>query len=251
MVVAGPTVRMNVQLGSLLKDCLSCPRLTDSPWCDLDAEATAFLSNAKVCRPYIPGQALYHHGDPCHGLYCVLTGTVVVRRSNADGASVIVRIAGAGDILGYRTFFAEEPYPDRAEALTAATVCFITREAVQYLMDGYPDIARRFLRRMACDQSEVQERLLQNAACSVRDRVVRLLYALKYRYGTACKDGSLEIRLPIGRKDIAEMIGSCAESVIRAMRSLEAEELAVFKARLVVIADPVELFSPLEQELAR
>lgn len=242
---------MNVQLGSLLKDCLSCPRITDSPWCNLDAETTAYLSAAKVCRPYIPGQALYRHGDSCHGLFCVLTGTVVVRRSNADGASVIVRIAGAGDILGYRTFFAEEAYPDSAEALIAATVCFIGREAVQTLMEDHPEVARRFLRRMACDQSETQERLLQNAACSVRDRVVRLLYALKCRYGTTRQDGSLEIRLPIGRKDIAEMIGSCAESVIRAMRSLEAEGLAVFNGRLAVIADPVELFSPLEQELVR
>ena len=74
---------------------------------------------------------------------------------------------------------------------------------------------------MAKDLEATEEALLHASALPVRARLAHLLLVLKDRYGTVDDTGELQIQLPLSRQDMAAMIGTRAETIARAVRSLE------------------------------
>ena len=99
------------------------------------------LNRVKVCNTYQPGQVIFYQGNPCLGIYCIMAGTVAIRLNDAQGNSAIVRLAHGGETIGYRAFFAGQPYHASAEALTSAKVCFVDKAAVRRLLEAAPAAA--------------------------------------------------------------------------------------------------------------
>ncbi len=86
------------------RERFSCPRRVESPRCLLDDEDVARIEMAKVCKPYLAGQSIFEQGSTCRGLFCIVSGMVAARQTEAGGGSVIIRVAGEGGLPGYRTF---------------------------------------------------------------------------------------------------------------------------------------------------
>ena len=227
-------------------NCFSCQGRAQSEWCTLDGAELQSLNQVKICNTYLPGQTIFYQGNPCLGIYCIESGTVAIRKTDRDGNSVIVRLAHAGDTLGYRAYFAAEPYRASADALQPSRICFVDKNGVRALLDRNPAVGNNFLRHMARDLEEADEARLHAAALSVRARLAHLLLVLKDRFGLAQGDGTLTIELPLSRQDIAAMIGTRPETVARAVRSLEDGGIAHFKGRRVEIPDLDALRDELE-----
>ncbi len=69
---------------------------------------------------------------------------------------------------------------------------------------------------------------------------------LKDRYGVAGEDGALNLELPLSRQDMAAMIGIRPESMSRAIRSFEEDDIAHFSGRRVHVARIEDLIRELE-----
>lgn len=213
--------------------CLTCQGRTSNEWCVLEGDDLSLLNQVKICNTYQPGQTIFYQGNPCLGVYCVEEGTVAVRKTDASGRSVIVRMAHTGETLGYRAFFAGEPYRASADALQTSRICFVDRAAVRRLLDRNPMVGMSFLKHMAHDLEEAEEAKLHAAALPVRARLAHLLLMLRERFGQPLAGGAHRIELPLSRQDIAAMIGTRPETVARAVRSFEDEGIANFQGREV------------------
>jgi CRP-like cAMP-binding protein len=137
--------------------------------------------------------------------------------------------------LGYRAFFAGEPYRASADALQNSRVCFIDRAAVRRLLDRNPMVGYSFLKHMARDLEEAEEAKLHAAALPVRARLAHLLLMLRERFGQPMGTNGARIELPLSRQDIAAMIGTRPETVARAVRGFEDEGIANFQGREVLV----------------
>lgn len=228
--------------------CFTCQSRDRSEWCQLEGADLRLLNQVKVTNVYQPGQVIFYQGNPCLGIYCVESGTVALRKNDAAGNSVIVRLVHAGDTLGYRAFFAGDSYRASADALVPSRVCFIDKNAVRTLLDHNPNVGMAFLRHMAKDLEDAEEAKLHAAALPVRARLAHLLLVLKDRFGSVLQDGTLRIELPLSRQDIAAMIGTRPETVARAVKSLEDDGVARFKGRAVLVEDLDALMDELEIE---
>jgi CRP-like cAMP-binding protein len=228
-------------------NCFSCQARERSAWCELVDDDVRLLNDCKVSNIYQPGQVIFYQGNPCLGLYCLEEGTVAVRKNDQSGNSVLIRVASAGDTLGYRTYFSGGPYAASAEALEPARVCFVDRGAIDRLLEQNPNLGTRFLKRMAEALGEAQETQLQSATLPVRARLAHLLLALKERFGTVNDDGELVIQLPLSRQDIAAMIGTRPETVARAILGLTQDEVASFQGRTVVVPDLDALLNEVDE----
>lgn len=226
--------------------CLTCQGRTRNEWCVLEGDDLGLLNQVKVCNAYQPGQTIFYQGNPCLGVYCVEEGTVAVRKTDASGRSVIVRMAHAGDTLGYRAFFAGEPYRASADALQASRVCFIDRAAVRRLLDRNPMVGYSFLKHMARDLEEAEEAKLHAAALPVRARLAHLLLMLRERFGQPLGTNGARIELPLSRQDIAAMIGTRPETVARAVRGFEDDGIANFQGREVLVPNLDGLLNELD-----
>ncbi len=226
--------------------CGTCPGRAQSAWCALDNPALASLDAVKTSNVYQAGQTLFYQGNPSLGLYCVESGTVAVRKTDLAGNSIIVRLAHAGDTLGYRAFFANESLQASADALEPSRICFVDKTEVRRLLDQNPALGQVFLQRLAKDVARSHEAQLHAATLPVKARLAHLLLVLKDRFGEVDDKGELVIRLPLSRQDMAAMIGTRPETIARAVRSLEDEEIARFEGRICRVADLDALLDAME-----
>jgi len=225
--------------------CVDTRLRESSEWSCL-TEAEVELFNRRVlCHKYGVNETIFMEGDPCKGLYFVESGLVGVRKTDVDGQSALVRLAGGGDTLGYRPFLAKQSHRASAEVIEEAKVCYIDAATARQLLYENHELGLRFLERTARALGESEDRLFQLAALNVHVRVIHLLVLLHDRWGRPVGDGAVDIEIPLTRHDLASMVGARPETVSRAIRYLENEGLARFRGRNVHI----EQFDRLAEEL--
>ena len=70
-----------------------------------------------------------------------------MRKTNADGNSILLHLNNPGDTMGYRAFLAGEDYHASAEALEPSKVCLIDVATVRTLLAQNPALGLRYLKR--------------------------------------------------------------------------------------------------------
>jgi CRP-like cAMP-binding protein len=228
--------------------CFVCQVRERSEWSTLVPEELRKLNGAKACNTYRTGQTVFYQGNPCLGIYCIVDGTVALRKTDASGNFVIVRLAKAGQSIGYRAFFARSHYEASAEAITDSTICFIDKAAMRRLLEQNPSIGHNFLTRLAQDLEESEQARLDANTLSVRARLAHLLLVLKDGYGRVDDDGNIIIELPLARQDIAAMIGARPESTSRAIKALQDDDVARFEGRDAIVDDLDRLLDEIDPE---
>ncbi len=223
--------------GRQLSNCFGCQTREESEWCVLDEQDVAVLNRSKVPGMYEPGQALFHEGTPCTGVYCVEDGTIALTKRGHDGNRVISRLMHAGSTLGYVAYFSKRPYAATAEAITRSKVCFIRNDALDALLERNPALAFRFTGTLAKRVTEEQDSKVEAMLHPLRARVAHLLLLLRDRFGEVDDDGTITIHVPLSRQEIASLVGARPESISRVIRQLEEQNVAQFRGRDVVVPD--------------
>ncbi len=231
---------------SSARNCFTCQTRGRTEWCVLTEEELRLVDKAKVSRDYLPGEVIFHEADACQGIHCIESGLVGVRKMNANGQEILLRLGYPGDTLGYRSMLAGDDHNNSAEALEPSVVCFIDAGTVRTLLSKNPTLGLRFLTHAAKDLATAEDKVLQSTTLPVRARFAHLLLVLKDRYGVVGKDGAMELDLPLSRQDMAAMIGIRPESMSRTIRSLEQDDIARFSGRRVSIPNIDDLIEELD-----
>jgi CRP/FNR family transcriptional regulator len=225
--------------------CFSCQVRARGDWCALEDEDLALLDQHKRTRVYGVADVLFTEGEGCSGIHCIEAGSAALRKIDADGNSVLVHLAHAGETVGYRSYLSGEPHDTTCEIVAPAKICFIPGAVVRRLIDHNPALGMQFLVHAVRDVREAQDNYLRAATGSVRARLIHLLFTLKERYSEEQDDGSLLIHLPLSRQDMAAMVGTRPETISRTIRKMEQDGAADFDGRTVRIADPGRLLDDL------
>ncbi len=233
----GKPYRQARDLSVASPNCFTCQWRERTEWCVLLDDDVRMLNERKTTCTYQPGQLIFNQGDSCTGVYCIVSGSIAIRKTDSHGNTVLVRMRHGGETIGYRDFFASKMFTTSAEALAPCQVCFIARSSVRALLERNPALGLAFLRQVAGDLVRTEDSLLQSAALTTRTRLAHLLLTLKDRYATVIEDGSLMLKLPLSRQDIADMLGTRPETVARIIHGLEKDGVARFSGRTVVIPD--------------
>src|SRR5665213_2762787 len=72
---------------------------------DLDSDAIEQLCRYAKHATLKRGAMIFSKGDPGNSLYAVMSGTVKISLSSADGRSAILNLIGAGEIFGEIALF--------------------------------------------------------------------------------------------------------------------------------------------------
>lgn len=228
-------------------DCLHCSSRSNSEWGGICAHDVVLLNSAKVVNHYKAGQTIFYQGNPPLGLYCIEKGTVLLRKTDAEGRSAIVRLATKGQTLGYRAFFSGVPYSASAEASTDCVVCWIDKGVVHEVVKRNPPVLLEFLKHVSQDLMDAEESILRAATLPVRTRLAHFLLSLKDRDSEVDDEGRIILQLQISRQDLASMLGTTPETIARLVKQLTTEEVAIFSRRTVIIPDLDKLLDEVEQ----
>jgi CRP-like cAMP-binding protein len=165
---------------------------------------------------------LFHEGDEMRTVPFLVSGKVRTFKVNNDGKEFVTGLHVPGDFIGYLGLLEGGHATETAEALEESEVAMVPREDLLRLLYRDRDVSMRFIRMLTHDVNERQERLLQLAYASVRQRVAQALLQLHERFS---KDPSENLGVRISRDDLAAIVGTATESLIRCLTDLKDEGL--------------------------
>ena len=219
--------------------CETCNSRLQSIFKEVDAKDLEALSLHKGCNFHRAGQVLFQEGGYPAGLYCINKGKVKLSKSRPDGTEQIVRLAKDGDVVGYRSLISGEPYGASAETLEDATICFIPKTTFLTLLTDSSSFNARVMELLCHDLATAEQRQLSLAQASVKERLAETLLMLKEFYGVE-KDG-VTIRGSLTRENLANIVGTATETVIRVLSELSTKEIIGLDRKKIRILNPTAL----------
>lgn len=161
------------------------------------------------------GDALYREGDAIAQLFVVHTGTAKLTHARADGERLI-RTVGPGEVVGEHSFLTGARPDHTVTTLEPASLCVFKHADLARLVAAHPTIAVRMLQALSRRLTDTETRLAAATSTDVSARLAGYLLGLP---GTHV-DGSVEVTLPLAKKDIASLLDTTPESLSRALRRL-------------------------------
>lgn len=193
-----------------------------------------------------PGEPIYYAGDPAERLYVVAAGKVKLIRHALSGQERVLDLLLPGDFFGTLPVMGEPAYPDTAQAHTTCCVLGISARDFQTILQRYPTVSIALLEIVSERLRAAREMLHQAGAAPVESRVASLLLRLAERAGDERDEGWL-IQMPLGRQDIADMLGITVETASRTLSQFRKDGLIRSGRRWIAIADRERLAALAEQ----
>lgn len=181
------------------------------------------LSFEKSCRHYAKGEPIFHEGAYSDGLYCIHDGKVKITRMGPNGRETIIRFATPGDTIGYTALVSGERLNVSAVALENTQVCRVSRDSIFRLIRSNPSLAMSLMQLMSHELEESERRVVELAQKSVKERVAEALLVLKETFGFEADGETISIHL--SREELAEVVGTATESVIRMLSDLKQQHI--------------------------
>ena len=222
-----------------VKDCnCSGCRQEDCSWIFSglsDEEFTEFTSMVKHVD-YEGEETVFQEGALAFGLYIVCQGKVKVTGKSPCGKRQILKLLGAGEVLGEEALFSDGSYTCFARTLEPSTLAFVPKDKFLEFIVEHPSVAFKLIEKLARELVAFQSKLVEVAYGSSEERLARLLLAMGERFGRA--EGSrLDIGLVLSRAELAELAGIAPETAIRTLSRLREEGVIQLEGHRIVILD--------------
>ena len=217
--------------------CEDCPSKGKGIFCELKSNDLVDVSDHKVENTYKKGQTLFVQGNPPYGIYCVSKGNIKVTQIGEDGKEAIVRIATAGDVLGHRSIFTDQFYQATATAIEDSHVCFIDKKYIVKLVQEHPSVACNLIGKLGRDLGAAEHRISSFYQKNVRERLAELLLLLKSSHGAQEDSGAWRLDIKLTREEMASIIGTASETLIRFMSELKQEGYIEQKGKTIYLVN--------------
>lgn len=223
--------------------CETCPSREEGIFCALESSELKDIAEHKVSNRYKKGQNLFVQGTHPYGIYCISTGNIKLSKIGSDGKESIVRIVGKGDILGHRSLFTDDHYSATATAMEDSEVCFIDKKFIMKVISDKPSVSLNVINKLSRDMGAAEERISSMHQKNVRERLAELLLLLKESHGIKTDDKTWKLNLKLTREEMATMIGTANETLIRFMTEFKNEGLIGQDGKTLYILDEEELIN--------
>jgi CRP-like cAMP-binding protein len=216
-------------------ECSTCIVFNKSYFSILENGDLETLKYEKSSSCYTTGQQVFHEDSRAVGVYCLCSGKVKLYKATADGKEQIVRFVTPGELFGYSSITGTRHYLLTAEAIEDSVICFINGNTFADLIEKYPVMQKALLSTLGNMLNEAEERMISIAQKPVRERLAEALLTLCHKFHPeGCKDNNV---LNLSREDLANILGSATETVIRLLSEFREEKIISIEGRKIILKD--------------
>ena len=225
---------------NIFESCLDCKHRSLRLFCNLSGDALQRLDDIGM-QVKLPSRAVvFNEGQAGKAVFVVCEGQLKLSATSAEGRTMILRLAGPGDLLGLGAVLTEAPYEVTAETLEPTVLKSIPRVDFLDFLQSYGDVGTRTARVMANEYQEVfldARRLALSGSAS--GRLARLL--LDWAESGACGKAELRFTMALTHEELANMAGTSRETVTRLLNRFERDHLIARHGSSLVILKPDQL----------
>ena len=177
-----------------------------------------------------PGRVFYAPEDTGEVLFLLKKGRVQLYRLSQDGKKLIVAILEEGSIFGEMSFIGQGMHNTFAESIDDCTLCVMSRQDIENLIQEKPLVGIRFMEAMAVRLQKTEAKLEELAFKGIPARLSSLLLSLSAEEnGASIVDGYTH-------QDLAEMLGTYRETTTQILNNFKgAGWIEIGRKRIVLL----------------
>ena len=212
--------------------CDKCSLESGSLFKYLTPDQLNSLNFSKDFRKYMRGDILYKEGNRISGFFCINSGIIKVFKTGFDGKEQIIRFAKKGDIIAYRSVLSNELACTSAKVIEECFVCFIPSEILISFIKTNPNYALELMKLACHELGEANSFITDIAQKTVRERLAEILLLLVNDFGL---DNQNFLNISLTREELANIVGTATESVIRLLSEFKSDKLVELNGRKIKI----------------
>jgi len=217
-----------------IPSCTNCEN-ANSIFCCLPNGEMDKLSENKDNNFFKKGQVIFYEGNHPHGMYCIYKGKVKISKLGDEGKEQIVRFAGEGELLGYRSSLSSESYKATATAMEDCYICHIPKDKFSDVLNNNSKLSLEVIRLLSDDLKKSEQNLLNISQKPIRERIAETLLNLKKRFGYLEDKKTLSVVLT--RREIGDIAGTTTETTIRTLSDFVKEGSIKLEGKKIQILD--------------
>ncbi len=182
-------------------------------------------------KTYEKNELIFSENETARYYYQIMDGMVKMNNFNDDGKEFIQGVFYKDQSFGEPPLFVDIKYPANAMTLSKCKVLILSKERLFKLLLEHPEVHLEITKNLA---KRLHYKAIIASEISSQEpehRVVRFMDYLKY--DVAKIEGQFNFEIGYTRQQIADILGLRVETVIRAIKNLEAKnEVQIIKRKV-------------------
>lgn len=200
---------------------------------DLTPEAFEQLCRYAKHTTLKRGTTIFSKGDPGTSVVAVISGTVKISISSADGRNAILNLIGPGELFGEMSVLSNQPRSADCTANTNCELFVIDRREFLPFVRSQPSLAMKFI-ELLCER--VRQTSDQVEQVILQDLPGRLASAL-LRLSEKNKNEPQGRTITITQQELSEMVGMTRESINKQLRAWAMHNWVRLEHGAIVVLD--------------
>ena len=221
----------------LSSSCSSCEYRSLRTFCNLSLPSLEELDAIGVQWRLPKGAILFQEDDPGDNVAVICEGQVKLSCSSSEGKTLILKIAGPGDVLGLSAAIAGSPHEVTAEAIEPTLVKNIRRKDFIAFLTGHGEASMHAARSLADEyKSAFYDARRLALSPSAAGRLASVL--LQWGANASCGKPQMQFTMPLTHEELANLAGTSRETVTRILGRLQKEKLIQVHGTSITILAP-------------
>ncbi len=161
---------------------------------------------------------IFAEGDTPLYVYFLKSGHLKTYKVNTDGKEFITNLYNTGDFFGFEPILDNSAYQESAIAMQDSELIAIPRYDFLTMLETQRDVSASFITLLCKKVAEKEKQLLNLAYNSIRQRTAEAVLKVARLHDPAKP-------IQISRDDLAKIVGTASESVIRVLSDFKDENL--------------------------
>lgn len=201
----------------------------------LPAEVVQEIEPGVIFAKHHAGSLLYRQGESAREIFLVFDGRVKLTSITMHARTALLRVVGAGEVLGLAEALSSHEHLTTAEATTSSSVALLNCDDLMTFMQKYPELLAAVARSLASESVRAcHETLCLRVPCSSSQRLAATLLHLSNGSNGFESNGTLTYT----HAELAQLIGASRETVTRLMKRFEEKAMVVSKKSALTIINP-------------
>jgi CRP-like cAMP-binding protein len=204
---------------------------------DLEPDAFDQLCRYAKLSHFKRGATICSKGDVGNSLYAVISGTVKISTSSAEGRSAILNLIGTGEVFGEIALLDGGERTTDAIANSDCELFVIDRREFIPFVRSQPALAMKFIELLCARLRWTSEHVEQIILQDLPGRVASALIRLTERHQPPAAGRTITVT----QQEISEMVGMSRESINKQLRAWESRKWVRLEHGAIAVLDAESL----------
>ena len=221
-------------------DCLNCEHRHLRMFCNLTPEALEDYDRIGIMMNMARGAKLFTEGDPVRNVFVICSGQIKISSTSREGKTMILKLAGPGDVLGLSAVLANVVHEVTAEAIERCQVKTMRKQEFVDFLGRHGIASMHAAQSLSGEYLTVfhdAKRLALSG--SAAGRLARLL--LDWARSSANGRSELKFTMALTHEEVANMAGTSRETVTRLLNQFRRDGWLTIRGASMTITNPEQL----------